>query len=349
MESDIIAVFGELNLTLMTADLTGVLKMSIDWNRDLKLIISDVDDTIAKASYNIDLTLRDELEEILDKGIFIFLISGQSITNILDRVIRFINPKYLKNMFIGHCNGAEVFQFDEQGHLVKTPIFSILNLRNINISHKEFENVIYEIMKKFNLSPFPALSIEEFKRKTKNNPRHIMYDDRDIQISLDFVNSLDPMDFNLQDKDYLYSESHDDIRHYICKKANEIISKKNLPISPHLAGVCAIDFTYCGVNKGLPVSQIVKVGDQPQNISTNEIYVHYANEIEIWGDSFSIDTGSDYDLCVSLPRTVRAISFRDLDARSKTNEYNIVEWNGRYRCENGLLEFLKSRKTSSNP
>ena len=66
-----------------------------------------------------------------------------------------------------------------------------------------------------------------------------------------------------------------------------------------------------------------------------------AFEMEIWGDRFSRDAGTDWLMCTALDPRVRAISFRDEDPAEFPDGYNIHLWDGAYRLHDGLLEYLR--------
>ena len=71
------------------------------------------------------------------------------------------------------------------------------------------------------------------------------------------------------------------------------------------------------------------------------------NEIEIWGDRFSEHAGTDWLMCKPIDRRIRAISFRDEDPKDFPEGYNIRLWDGAYRLQEGLLEFLEGRTGAS--
>lgn len=309
------------------------------------MIISDVDDTVAEVFKNSSSEIICELEELLLEGKVIFLISGQSITNIYNRVISFINRKLRNRVLVGHCNGSEVYGFNDLGELISKQFFSVYDLYKDKIDNMKWRYIVDCILNEFELIAFPFMDINEFKNVTNNNPHCIMLDDRMVQISLDFVNSLNIKDFRFKANINVESVEIDDIRVLICRKTKELFQIENIPIEPHLSGKFALDFNIKGVNKGLPIKHIFEVGKQYQIQLPQKILLSKYSEVEVWGDSFSIsDGGSDHNMSLALPKETRSISFRDMDLGDTIMGYNIVTWNGKYRCHDGLLEYLKSRK-----
>jgi hypothetical protein len=67
-----------------------------------------------------------------------------------------------------------------------------------------------------------------------------------------------------------------------------------------------------------------------------------AEELEMWGDKFSEQSGSDKYLCYALPALVRALDFRDEDLAELPQGYNIQLWKGKFRLHEGCLEYLNS-------
>ncbi|MCX8132095.1 MAG: hypothetical protein N3I35_18600 [Clostridia bacterium] len=286
-----------------------------------------------------------ELEELLAEGKILILISGQSIANILQRVIQFIDKKLLKGVLVGHCNGSELYGFDSSGELIQEPYFSILDDYKGEFNHKKWRCVVNCIMEEYGIKPLPFMDIDEFKRKTGGDPRFVMYDDRKVQISIDFVNGLSLKDFPTGSDIYALNENIDDIRIPIIRKAKLLFQKECLQIEPHSSGAFAIDFNIKGVTKGLLLSRIFAGDEQYRKKVLKEVIVSNHNEIEVWGDSFSVSSdGSDQYMSTALPKESRSISFRKISPEDLLKDYNIVVWNGVHSCHEGLLEYLKTRK-----
>ena len=306
------------------------------WNNKTDIFVSDVDDTIAEVFQDSSPEMISELEALLSEDKVLFLISGQSVGNICRRVVNYINRSLRNRILIGHCNGSEVYGFTDSGELIPKPLLSAV-ADNDKIDSGKWKSIIYDILKEFGLIPLSFMDIKEFRSITKNNPHYIMLDDRKVQISLDFVNGL------ASGKPESIEAA--DIRLPISRKAKELFNIEGLPIEPHLSGTFALDFNIRGVDKSLPIKLAIKSGKQYQIQLPNEMFLSQYNEIEVWGDSFSKSKGgSDCNMSLALPKETRSISFREVDTDDTIEGYNIVIWNGKYRCHEGLLEYLKSRK-----
>lgn len=306
-------------------------KEKIAWNNSVKLIIADVDDTVSEVFKKVSPEMIKHLENLLEEGKFILFISGQSRTNIYNRLIRFINKKLLNNVLLGHCNGTEVLEFDNLGNIVEKPVFGISDYYDGEVNFDRCKVVIKEVLDSFGLEAIPYMDVNEFKLRTKGSPNFLMIDDRKVQIALDFVNGLTV-------DNIIYKQ---DIRIPIIKAVQEQFDKENIHIEANMAGTFAIDFNIRGVCKGLPIKNMINIGQAFNTMTPNKITVSNYEEIEIWGDSFSLSNGgSDYKMSKAFDNKVRAISFRDCDNSEENNVYN---WNGKYRCNEGLLEYLKTR------
>jgi hydroxymethylpyrimidine pyrophosphatase-like HAD family hydrolase len=304
----------------------------IGWNDHIKLIVSDVDDTIAEVYKEVSGEMVNELELLMSEGRILFLISGQSLSNIYSRILRHINRKFLHQILVGHCNGAEVFGFEPSGHMIPEPFFSINNILNRKVNHIEWRNIIRQILNEFNLKAFPVMDIDRFKVLTKNDRHCIMLDDRNVQISIDFINGLEMNNFSA------------DIRIPIIKRAGELFGCADLSVEPHLAGMCAIDFSIKGVTKGLPLTRLISSGEKYQIELPERIIFSDHREIEIWGDNFSVSKdGADCYMSLALPKESRSISFRNLSPDDMPENYNLMVWDGEYRLHEGLLEYLQRR------
>jgi hydroxymethylpyrimidine pyrophosphatase-like HAD family hydrolase len=315
----------------------------LPWNAKLKLIVSDVDDTIAGVFKDASLEMIQELEKLLYEGLFIYLISGQSVKNIYNRVVKLIRKELCQKIIISHCNGAEVFYFNNQGELISEPVFSIVNIHKEKIDHHVFREITGKLLMEFHLEKFPVMDIETFKQLTAGNVYCVMVDDRGIQISFDFINGLRMFDYyNIAD--YLAGNQIDDIRIPIIKRAKELFYQAKLPMEPILAGLFAIDFTVAGVTKGLPIKNLITYGQKFQvNLPENIILTSY-EDIEVWGDNFYVTKdGADLNISKALPPETRSISFRPIGEDEIPLNYNIVSWDGKYQLQEGLLEYLKSR------
>jgi len=84
----------------------------IQFNHDLRLAISDVDETIADLYKKAEPEMIKELTKLLKEGKVLFFISGQSVESINWRIVDCLPRELRYRVFIGHCSGCEVWGFD---------------------------------------------------------------------------------------------------------------------------------------------------------------------------------------------------------------------------------------------
>jgi len=314
------------------------------WNDKVKLIISDVDDTIAPVYKNASNEMIREIEKLLSEEKVIFFLSGQSYTNVYGRVVEHIDQKLRQRVLLGVCNGAEVFGYDNDGNKITDPVFSVEKLGNMNFDTVRLERVIDTILKEFSLVPYPVMEIEKFKEITNSNPLYIMMENRRLQITFDFINGLNFCDYDLPVNIPGILKNVQDIRVPVIKRAKQLLEQEGLDVEPYMAGTFAIDFNIKGVNKSLPIENLISSGKAFCLDSCSKITFSDPDEIEIWGDSFStLKNGADVFMSNAVPMECRTISFRDFAHDEIPGNCNIVIWNGNYRLYDGLLEYLNSR------
>ncbi len=320
--------------------------MKINWNKDLKLIISDVDETIADLYTDAEPEIIVELERILEEGKVLFLISGQSVLNIQKRIVSHIKPKLRKQIIVGHCSGAEVWGFDEKGNLRKEPFYSLYDSHISENQKKLWREIINKLVREFRLEIFPTMPVSEFKKKSKENPLSIMMEDRGPQITFEVVNAYDLSPNKLNSLGLKIPQTHGsyDLRIPIVERATKLLQDANLAITPRLAGVFAIDFAIKGVSKTTSVKYIIENGKVLSELGLSKEIIKNPKHIEVWGDKFSVARGgTDRHMSEALPKSVRSISFREEDQNEFPKGYNILVWDGEQHLHHGLLEFLKSK------
>ena len=297
----------------------------IHWNEEVRLIIADVDDTIAPVYHDIAREMVKEIEELLITGIKFFLISGQSIQNICARIIRYIHPELRNSILVAHCNGAEVYCFDREGKLCEKPVFTILDY--VQVDKRKWKEVLQQIREHFGLEYIYTNKVDEFKAQVGDSPKAIMVEDRNVQISMDFVNGVGTTD----------------VRFEIMEYAHKLLEEYGLKVVPHLGGDGAIDFNIEGVSKSRPIEEIISFSDKFDFNINGKIHMAHVDEVEIWGDNFSLSKGAaDFAMCKGLPESVRTLCFRECQDYSK--QYNICVWDGNRKLSEGVLEYLQSRK-----
>ena len=84
----------------------------IKWNNEVKLIVSDVDETIADLYVKAEPEMIRELTQLLKEGKALFFVTGQGLKSVQWRIIDPIPQQLRSLILVGHCSGAEVW-----GHL----------------------------------------------------------------------------------------------------------------------------------------------------------------------------------------------------------------------------------------
>jgi len=322
------------------------MEKSIKWNKNVKLIFSDVDETIADLYVPASSEMIKELEKLLIEGKVLFLISGQSVQSIQKRIVNHIRKNLRKRIIIGHCSGAEVWGFNEDGGLKDAPFYGLYDTTLSELQKKKWRDTIHQLIKEFELKTHPTMPIIEFKRKTKNDPLSVMVEDRGPQITFEVVNGYDLAPEQLKElgREIPHTHGHYDLRIPILERAEKLFKENNLPITSRLGGVFAIDFAIKGISKTTAVRYILENESILSSLGLYRSDLKNPENMEVWGDKFSvIRGGTDRHISEALSKEVRSITFRSENPREFLRGHNIVVWNGRKQLHEGLLEFLKTR------
>ncbi len=319
---------------------------TVKWNNNVKLIISDVDETIADLYVDAEPEIIKELEKLLEYGKILFLISGQSVQCIQKRIVNHIKSKLRKQIIVGHCSGAEVWGFDDMGNLRKEPFYSLYTTSLTADQKNEWRKIIKRLVKEFKLKVFPTMPIPDFENISKENPLSIMVEDRGPQITFEVVNGYDLSPEKSKELEIMIPKTHGtyDLRIPILERAEHLLAEANLPITPRLAGVFAIDFAVKGVSKTTAVKYVIEHETILSELGLTKEILKKPSHVEVWGDKFSIVRGgTDRHISEALPKEVRSITFRKENPEEFPKGYNIVIWDGEKHLHSGLLEFIKSR------
>lgn len=321
---------------------------SVEWNPKLKLIISDVDETIADLYVNASTEMIQELEKLLEEGRILFLISGQGIQSIKKRIIDRISTRFRKQILVGHCSGTEVIGFDQKGNLNEKPFYSLYDRSLSNSQKITWRRIINQLISEFRLKVFPAMPIPEFTSKSNGNPLSIMLEDRGPQITFEVINGylLSPDQIKAVQKEIPHFNITNDLRIPIIKRAEELLKEEKIPVTPRLAGVFAVDFVIEGVSKTTAVRYILGNNALLAKLGLSKDILNHPDQIEVWGDKFSVTKGgTDRHISQALPKETRSITFREENPKEFLGGYKIVVWDGKEHLHQGLLEFLKTRKS----
>jgi HAD-superfamily hydrolase, subfamily IIB len=312
----------------------------IEWNDRIKLIITDVDETIAPVYMRASDEMIEELSKLLEENKIIFFITGQSTKSIEWRIVSFIPANLRRNILIGQCSGCEVFGYGSSGKINNKPFYSHYEEVISNNQKEEWRKIIKIIIEKFKLTTYQTMPKPEF-RKITSNPQEIMYEDRGPQITFEVVHGIN---LSGNDKERLNEEfkfNSNDFRDPIILEASKLLKEKGIPITPRKAGTFAIDFAVKDISKADAIKYVLDNPKILNDLGLSEINI---SEIEIWGDKFSVSNGgTDRHMSEALNPSVRSITFRKEDALDFLKGYNTVIWNGEKELEEGTLEFIKTR------
>lgn len=319
---------------------------SIKWNNNLKLVFSDVDETVADLFTAATSEMCKQIEKILGQGIVVFFITGQSMKSIQWRITDQIRPDLRKRILISHCSGSEVWGFDGQGKINKKPFYSLYAKALTEEQKKRWREIVNHVIKEFKFKTYPVIPIKEFISKTKNDPLAIMLEDRGPQITFEFVNSCDLTEEQEKELEINVPNTYGnlDLRVPVLERIEQLLREANIPITPRLAGVFAIDLAIEGVSKTTAIRYVLDNGKILSEVGLKRSDLIPEN-MEVWGDKFSvIRGGTDRHMSQALPKEVRSITFREENPAEFPEGYNISVWDGKKHLHEGLLEFLEQAK-----
>lgn len=326
---------------------------SITWNTELRLAVSDVDETIAEVYTPAEPAMIAELSSFITGGGKLFMVTGGSLKRVREGITDLMEPGLRSHILVSHCSGAEVWGFTEMGELRKKPFYSIYEETFTDSMKQHWRQAVSQLVAEFSLRAHPAQPKTVFWEKIGRDPRDIMLDDRGPQITMEIVNGHDLSDEQLGLFTQSVPRTHDgrrDLRIPLMQRAGELFAAMNVPISPRLGGVFALDFAIEGSSKTTSIKYVLEnpealatIGLRPEDLARPE---HF----EVWGDKYSIlHGGTDRHMSEALPATVRSIDFRQENPAEFPEGYNIVLWDGRQHLHHGLLEYLQSRHTQHAP
>lgn len=318
----------------------------IKWNNRVRLIISDVDETVADLYVPAEPAMIKELTLLLQEGKSVFFVTGQSVKSLQWRIVDQIPKELRKKILVGVCSGAEVWGFDEQGSLRDKPFYSLYETALTSEQKLKWREIVKQLVNDFKLEAYDTMSIEEFKKKAGNNPRAVMIEDRDSQITIEVVNGCQMNEKQASALGIKIPERNDvyDFRLPIAEKAQLLYDMAGLPITPRQVGVFAIDMALKGVNKTTAVKKVLENGQILARLGLSKDDMKDPQNFEVWGDKFSAtDGGTDRHISEALPKTVRSMDFRQENPAEFLPGYNIVVWGGQHHLYRGLLEYLQSR------
>ncbi|MFH0961547.1 MAG: hypothetical protein V1820_02590 [archaeon] len=302
----------------------------LKFNENVRLIICDVDDTAAKVYLKSEKRLVAQFEKLLSEGKALFFISGQGRDGIHERITSQIRPALRKRTLLGTCLGAEVWGFDGNGELEKQPVYTLYEKMS-GRRRKNWRELVGQLIEEFELKRYPLTPVSEFRKAAGiTNPNAIMLADRGAQITFELVN-----------------DAKHSLRGKMRARANSLLGKNRIPVEATFGGTFALDLRLKGASKEEAVRRVVRSEKLLARLGLSRKEISPAEErIEIWGDRFELGL-PDAEVCLALPKAVRAIDFRREENPSKFPKgHKIVFWDGKKQLDEGLLEYLDSRKNA---
>lgn len=320
---------------------------TVSWNNSLKLVLSDVDETIAEVYTPAEPAMIDELTVFLKDGGKLFMVTGGSLKRVRAGITDMIPAELRHDILVSHCSGAEVWGFEYNGDLKTKPFYSIYEETFDDEKKQAWRKIIDQLVNEFGLRPHPAQPKIDFWDTVGRDAQDIMLDDRGPQITFEVVNGIDLTGDQLDALPYEVPVTRGkyDLRIAIMNRANVLLAQNAIPISPRLGGTFAIDFAVEGVSKTTSIQKVLDDEVVLSTIGLSKADIQYPHELEIWGDKFSvINGGTDRHMSEAVSPEVRSIDFRQEDTSELPDGFNIVIWDGQHHLHHGLLEYLQSRQ-----
>jgi hypothetical protein len=321
-------------------ELTVTLPRTVFRNQKLRLVLSDVDETVADLYRQAESGMLDALTQLLDQGIVLALITGQSVGNVEQRVIMNLPARLRSRVVVSGCSGAELWGYSAIGERNIAPYYTAEKALSV-AQKKAWRLVTRQLITEFRLIPSLPMPIADFRHRYGEQPWQVMLDDRGPQITIEFPNAYALSEAAYEQMQRRLGRGFDgrDLRIPVQQRAQQLLAAHAVPVTPRIAGVFALDLAIADIDKARAVEEALTpsvlrdlgLGPEPP----------HAEEMEVWGDRFSQTSGTDWQMCKPIDRRVRALSFRDEDPAEFPEGYNIQLWNGEHRLHAGLLEYLQ--------
>jgi hydroxymethylpyrimidine pyrophosphatase-like HAD family hydrolase len=322
----------------------------IQFNPAIKLVLADVDETVADVYTDATPEMIQELNLLIEEDRILFLVSGGGLQSIRDRVVDLLKPENRHKVLIAHCSGAEVWGFQPGGEINSKPFYGVYDDQFTDEQKTKWRDIINQLIEKYHLKTYPTQPRQDFINNSQGDPLSIMLADRGPQITFEFTNSIN---LTLQQKAEIENQldieiplNHEtyDLRYLVMEDAIRLYKEANLPVKPKFGGVFALDHIIEGVDKTRAVKHVLEEKEILANLGIQREDINDVNEIEIWGDKYSQKTGGpDFQMCLAVSPEVRTIDFRSENVDEIPQGYNIMIWDGSKNLHEGLLEYLQSR------
>lgn len=320
----------------------------LQFNQSIKLVLADVDETIADVYTKATPDMITELNAFLGEGRALFLVSGGGLQSIRERIIDMLKPELRYKVLVAHCSGAEVWGFQKGGEINSEPYYGVYEGHFTEEQKATWREVTNYLIEKYHLKTYNTQPRQKFIEVSNGDPLSIMLSDRGPQITFEFTNSIH---LTTEQKTYIekvtgvkipLTHGTYDLRYSVMEDAKELYKKADLPIHPHLGGIFALDHIIEGVDKTRAVKHVLGDNSILATLGLRREDIHDVHEIEIWGDKFNQKKGGpDFQMCLAVSPQVRTIDFRE--ETDIPQGYAIHIWDGNKHLHEGLLEYLQSR------
>jgi hypothetical protein len=312
----------------------------------VRLVFSDVDETIAPLHAPAEAAMLDELSSYLRQGGRLYLVSGNDLERVRSGITDRIEPRLRAGVLIAPLNGAEVWGFTPTGELRDAPFVTRYNGAFTTEVQRSWRRVTAQLVAEFGLRAHHARPPREFQRDVGDDPRDVMFDDRGAQICFEFVNGRDLSAGQLAKLPFRVPTvcGRADLRVPVLARASKLLTDAGLRVTARPAGLFALNMAIEGVSKASAVTDVLGSSAILASIGLTTADLAVPEALEVWGDNFSpMNGGIDLDMSEALPSRARSIDFRDEDRAELPGHLNLVLWDGAHRLQDGLLEYLQSR------
>lgn len=300
----------------------------IRWNDDVRLVFSDVDETIAPLHGSASPETLAHLSSYLRDGGKVCFVTGNSSQRVVSGITDLIAPGLRSSVLIAGMSGVELWGFTPAGLLRDEPFISHYERLLGGDLEVRMGEVADRLVAEFDLRIHPPQSAEQLRAEVGDDPLDVVYAHRRVEISIEFVNE----------------RQGEGLRAAVFERAEELLVDARLPVTLRMSGSLGVDITVEGVSKANAVRELLGSSELLASVGLSAADVSSAESLEIWGDDFDATvSGIDLRMSEAVSPSVRSICFRDVDPGLLPADRNIVLWDGAHRLENGLLEYLRSR------
>jgi hypothetical protein len=319
---------------------------TLAWNDAVRLVLADVDQTVADDFLPATSEMVQELNGALGEGKSLFFVTGGPFARFRPRIGDQIEPRLRHRMIVSHCSGAEVWGYDKNGDVHAKPFYSLYDERLTEAQKRTWRAVVAEAVEAFRLEPQPVQTLDAFRSKFGDNPFAVILEDRGPGITFELVNAHHLTDEQRRQVRARLPHLAEvvDLREPLRAWFAQRLKEEGVAVTPRLAGVFALDLALEGVSKTDSVKRVLANPHIIEHIGLGGVDLSDPKTMEIWGDRFDQTKGTDWLMCAAVDPRVRAIDFRREDPAHFPSGYNIVLWNGKHELQDGALEYLRSRR-----